>query len=251
MGAVLGHKFKFTELIAVSQRVLSIPARKETEHSKRMKTGLDMAVKVGILQDSPLDEVDNDFQLRHYSRRHLTRSTFRSIDIDDMEDEDDDGMDISYRFMHESWRSKILSLLLDSYKRDIHMHAANTIKSKITNLEDTDNYTTMSLFHHLKGSGNAVAAAELALELGVLFANQGLTSSSIFLYNESLDMFRKSSTEVNTLIQGFSIDSIKALKQDELLLIVNLLTALGKIYEILNENKKAQSIFKDVVDVSR
>ena len=253
MGSVLGHTFSLAEMIKVSQKMLSIPTRKKLEHSRRIKSSLEIAVKEGILKERPIDEVDADFQLKHYSRDHLTRSTFKSIDIDDCDDDDDDddNREMNYHFCHDSWRTKILSLLLDSYKRDIHMHAAKTIETEISNLTDTDNHKKMRLFGHLKGSGNTFEAAELALKLGNQFSNQGLHSNTIYLYDESLDMFRKISPETEGVesIQGFAIKDVKSLKSDELLIILKLLKALGETFAMSDNPEDAKNVFNDALEV--
>ena len=253
MGSVLGHTFSLAEMITVSQKVLSIPTRKKLEHTKRIKSSLEIAVKEGILKERPIDEVDADFRLKHYSRDHLTRSTFKSIDMDDDDDDDDDddNREMNYHFCHDSWRTKILSLLLDSYKRDIHMHAAKTIESEISSLIDTDNNKKMRLFGHLKGSGNTFEAAELALKLGDQFSNQGLYSNATYMYDKSLDMFRKipPGTEGVESVQGFSIEDVKSLKGDELLIILKLLKALGKTFAISGRTEYAKKVFNDALEV--
>jgi len=166
LASVLGHTFKMSDIIGISEQVLSIADNDKMEHTLKIGISLDNAVEEGIIEESVRDTVNvSKVMTRRLSRvsipsltvsRRASKTSLPSLSDLYREEKNDDSLGASkqsYQFCHDTWRQKILSLLLDSYKQDIHRHAASAIESEISDLEEVNYRTKMKLFRHLKESG--------------------------------------------------------------------------------------------------
>jgi tetratricopeptide (TPR) repeat protein len=251
LASVLGQTFTLTEVVGVSKHALSIADKEQNSHLKQIRKSLDIAIKEGIL-DQALFEDGAKFRMQN-----LSLASFPEIDKEEKNDEEDEPQsDFSYHFCHDSWRQKILSLLLDSYKRDIHMHAAGAIELAISDVEESDYRTKMRLFCHLKESGSTPRAAELAIDVGKSFMHLGLNSHSIDVYDEALGMWRRNhdinddESKDDDSIAGFSFRVIELMDEIELKSIIMLLTALGQALGTLGRKLESARAFEHALEVS-
>jgi predicted ATPase len=103
IGAVLGKSFTLKEVTAVLKENHDM---KEADLEKEAVESLDMAIAEGILrvEETPDPERDNN-------------------------DEEKSG-NVSYTFYHSIWQTTILSLMLDSRKRDVHRKIALSMEAR-------------------------------------------------------------------------------------------------------------------------
>ena len=203
IAAVLGMSFSMKEILEISGHILSISEENKKEHAVVVRSSLKQAVAEGILDEDIYDSQD-DWSLSNGSdmsemivdigdstgarpRKHLT-------------------VQYTYTFYHDTWRRVIKSLMLDSWVRDIHMHAATAIEARVPDNEMRDYGTKVKLFQHWKGSENTIRAAEVALDIGKSFKLLGMNLHSIKLYEDAIDMWqRHDPTEGEDRIGGKSI----------------------------------------------
>lgn len=253
IASVLGLTFTLVEIIRISEHVLSIGEKERISHAKKIRDSLNFALEEGILDETDDDEVGGT----RFRMQNLSLSAFPDYGKEEEEEKSSESIDIlyqsdkCYQFCHDTWRQKILSLLLDSYKRDIHMHAAGAIESNIEDTGESDFHTKIKLFCHLKGSRNTLKAADLAICVGKNFAQLGLNVHSIRIYNDALDMWRTSREDENdnSLIAGFSYQVIDSIDQYDLTSIIKLLTAFGQALGTLNKKGESARAFEDALDV--
>ena len=251
LASVLGYAFKLSEIIAISEHGFSVAANERSSHDKKIRRSLNLAVQEGILDETVADESDEGaFQLLS-----ISVSTFAELSDDEEENGNTLGepprqTELSYHFCHDTWRQKILSLLLDSYKRDIHMYASITIESNISDINNTDYRTKMRLFYHLKGSGNTPKAADLAFNVGKNFMKLGLNLQSISVYDRALDMWGTRQGTDDDSIAGFSLQVIHSIDEHDLKSIMQLLTAKGQTLGTLSRKIESARAFQGALEVS-
>lgn len=243
LASVLGHTFTLLEISGISMEAFAVVRDgNEHEHVDRIRTSLDAAVKETILDVVvfPCQVPSKPFAMNLQSK------------LNEKSNHSTEKQDKYYQFGHDTWRQKILSLLLDSYKRDIHMYAASAIEMSIENLEEADYRTKMRLFSHLQRSGNTRKAASLALHVGNNFTSLGLNLHSIRVYNEALGMWRRNHTndEDEEYIAGISLTLLETIDDEDLISIVKLLTAIGQALATLYRKIESGRAFEDALEVS-
>ena len=241
------------EILGISEHVLSIGEVEKSSHANKLRSSLDKAVENGVLDESIVEEVDDSC----FRMDTLYFGAFSDIHAEKSDDisQISNLEDLCYLFCHDTWRQKILSLLLDSYKRDIHMHAASAMQQNIKDIDESDYGTKMRLFVHLRESGNTSKAAELAVNIGKSYVSLGLNLQSIHIYDDALNMWRKSNKscqdkENDELVAGFSLEDIESLGESDLISVVKLFTALGQALGTLSMKAKSHSAFEAALEVS-
>lgn len=253
MASILGHTFTSNEVIELTEQVLSITVDKKADHLRKVEESLKIVVKEGILDDNaPHQSVRSEF----FSFQQISTSTFQHMeeyeegDIDDLMDDENVNQSY-YQFNNDSWRQAVLSLLLDSYKQDMHQHAATSIETRIVSLKDADYHTKIRLYNHLKLSGNNNKATDLALSVGKSFMGLSLSLHSIHIYNQTLDMWHRNSVDDgNDTLAGIPLHVIQSLDKDNLKSIIRLLTALGQaLGTTLTRKVESAQSFEDALQV--
>eukprot|EP00551_Chaetoceros_affinis_P009847 CAMPEP_0203685194 /NCGR_PEP_ID=MMETSP0090-20130426/48420_1 /ASSEMBLY_ACC=CAM_ASM_001088 /TAXON_ID=426623 /ORGANISM="Chaetoceros affinis, Strain CCMP159" /LENGTH=1325 /DNA_ID=CAMNT_0050554381 /DNA_START=512 /DNA_END=4489 /DNA_ORIENTATION=- len=235
LASVLGHSFTLFEIIGVSEHVLSIDEDQKQSHAEKLRTSLYTAVKEGILDESVPGQDGTD------ELKHVSFIDFSNYDAEEDEEKiisrssSEEAEDRIYTFCLDAWRQKILSYLLESYKRDIHEHATSVMKLKFPDIDKRDYRTKLKLFHHLKqcGNGSILEAAELAINIGQSLRQEGMISQSILVHNEALDMWRKKSktddkSDSNSTVV-MSQEVIKSMDQSQLTSVIKLLTGVAQL----------------------
>ena len=258
LASVLGKTFSLMEIIGISEHVSSIVEDGRKSHTDKLRRSLDVAVEEGILDEYLPDKVDDSpFYVDNFYIGATSEAKGEVVDtkIHDILQQED----LYFTFSHDTWRQKILSLLLDAYKQDIHKHAASSLEAKIPDIIMADYRTKMRLFAHLKGSGNCFKAADLAVNIGKGFVYLGLNRQSIRVYDEALDMWRKNidnncdnccGLSSSECIAGISPEMVELLDESDLTSVVKLLTASGQALGTLSKKEESARAFEDALDVS-
>lgn len=195
--SVLGHSFEVREIIDIAEHILCVPSEEKAQLAHDIDAALQTAVAEGILDEMVrIHDADEDDE--------CDKIKLMTIQCDSNEcDEKEIDTRRVYSFYHSTWQRLILSLLLDSWKRDIHEHAAMAIEARLPNTEQRDYRIKVKLFQHWKESENTVKAADLALDIGQSYKLLGLNQQSIKVYEDALDMWRKDQpAEGEELIAG-------------------------------------------------
>jgi len=253
LALVLGSGFTIGEIVDLSEQTMVFHDNAEGGHADFIHRSLDVAVKEGIL-----DEIVASVQDKNINFGMQNLSLFNHAISFKAHDDDEVYFNCHvvkhFRFCNNIWRQRISSLLLDSYKRDIHMHAARAIEVRQGNIEDSDYQTKLRLFCHLKESDNKVKAANLALDIGKSFVHLGLHSHSVHIYNVALDMWRKSrhddakdSSEGD--IGGFRAEVLDSIEASDLVVMIKIKTALGQALGTLTDKKESVKAFEDALSV--
>lgn len=255
IASIVGKSFSLMEILGITEHALSIPEEEKKDHAVKLRTSLSLAVEGGILDEGFLSiQVDEEV----FRIENLYTGAFSEIDGHQSQCKSPETSqidDLYYVFCHDSWREKILSLLLNSYKRDIHMYIASAIKSSIPDLDASDYRIKLKLFGHLKDGGDTTKAAELALNLGKSFMHLGLNQQSIRVYDEALEIWRKraESCKANSddrKISGITYELIESLDESDLSSIIKLLTAMGQASGTLHMTQESSNAFEDALEVS-
>jgi hypothetical protein len=168
LGAILGSSFELMDVVTVFEQYRGVKKEERLAHAKSVHESLDEAVRKGILE-----VVDSDSDPRYGSSDHPYTNH-----------------NVAYKFTHDVWRSNILRLTLDEWKRDMHSLIAQSMETAM-NSEFADDYRLLNkLFCHWKESGSAEKAATLALKIGRSLESIGLTRQGLVVYHESLDMWK-------------------------------------------------------------
>ena len=185
IAAVLGFSFSCKEIIGTSKQVLSVSAADHMKHSLAVRRALAAAAKEGIIDKTVEDDETVDG----------AEDQIFNMTIDLAEDEDDNDADgtrcLNYNFYHDTWRRLVLSLLLGSWKRDIHKHAAMSIEAEISYDEIQDYRTKIKLFRHWKDSESTLKAATIGLDIGKSFILLGMSIQSIKIFEDALEMWKR------------------------------------------------------------
>ena len=113
------------------------------------------------------------------------------VDIGDNNSMHDSAVEYLYASYHYTWRRVIKSLMLESWVRGIHMHAATAFEARVPDNDIRDYGTKVKLFQHWKGSENTIRAAEVALDIGKSFKLLGMNLQSIRVYEDAIHMWKR------------------------------------------------------------
>jgi len=246
--SVLGASFELQEIVEISGHILCIPEEEKEQHSLAIKTSLEAAVEEGILDVTVQDESDVD--------EEHSKISMMMIKVDCSDGQIHKYLPRrKYSFYHSTWRRLILSMLLDSWKRDIHKHAAMAIEARSPDPETRDYRTKVKLFQHWKDSEDTLKAADFALDIGQSFKMLGLNLHSIKIYDDALEMWRKHKpSKSEDTIGGFAPDVLDSLDEGNLVYLIKLLTmfgqAVGSTSKRIDQNRSART-FEDALNILR
>ena len=195
--AVLGMSFSSSEIMEISEHIQAVSPHEKEGHDQKIRNALKTAVKQGILDETVIDDLDDNGS---------TGSVVTMmVDITGVKDGSHHGHlgESTYFFYHDTWRRVIISLLLDSWIRDIHKHAAMAIEARVPEDEMRDYRTKVKLFRHWKGSENTINASKIALDIGKSFKDLGMNYQSIRVYQDAIDMWKRhKSTDEKAAVAG-------------------------------------------------
>jgi hypothetical protein len=187
LAAVLGTEFDLLDAALSYERMFDICDSDRFQSAMELCAHFDVAEREGILEQVlPVVAQDGD-------------------ELVDQIDEEDDlctglGVAISagrishplysenrrYRFTHDSWKTSILSVMLDGRKEDIHEQVAIVLEREIGDEGERDDDLEMQIrvFNHWNLSGNFSKAADLALKIGGQLMILGLNSQADLLFSD-------------------------------------------------------------------
>lgn len=172
--AMLGREFLMSDLVLVQRDCLGI--QKASDDFDFSKKFLDKAVSDRILEVTIDEDVEHQEELN-------------GMELDGGSDFHEDSL---YRFRLDVFRTSVLYSMLESRRRDLHSIIAKALQRQQKE-KFGDNFTDyrgmLKLFGHLKACADSVSAAELALKIGKEFENLGLSSQSLSLYKETIEIW--------------------------------------------------------------
>jgi hypothetical protein len=180
---VFGREFELSDITTVCRGWLLTEESYE-ESCVRIVRALNYAVSEGIIdeiyeggQDQKTGEFDEELEADDEM-------------LEASEIEKTKHYNVQYRFHHDTWRENILTLLLDSRKKEIHSIIADSLETSMNEGGMTTDYCFMvKLFNHRKASGNTMKASSLALAIGESFVHIFLNNQAIHIYDEALAMW--------------------------------------------------------------
>ena len=156
-----------------------------------------------------------------------------------------------YRFTHDSWKTSILSVMLDGRKEEMHEQIATVLEREI--VEETESKDDLELqihvFKHWNLSGNFTKAAELALMIGGQLMILGLNSQADLLFSDVIVSLKNEQGGVS--YGDISSSVLDALEPAELELLIKVYIAKGKALCNLAKGRAGAEAYQSALDVSR
>lgn len=232
LGAILGTAFELMDVVNVFEQYRGVQKEERLKHAESVHESLEEAVRNNIL------EVTNREQAIHarYNASDHPYAAHNKI----------------YKFTHDVWRSNILRLTLDEWKKDMHSLIAQSMETVMDSQLANDYRVLTRLFSHWKESGSAKKAATLALKMGRSLEDIGLTHQSLIVYRESLDMWKAmdNSNEVaDATIGGLSMNLLENLDSSDVEHLIRLNVALGRCYTNILDSKESSRAFQTALNL--
>jgi tetratricopeptide (TPR) repeat protein len=231
LGAILGSAFELMDVVTVFEQYRGVQKDERLKHAKSVHESLDEAVKKGILE---VTDRESAIHARYNASDH-PYAAHNTI----------------YKFTHDVWRSNILRLTLDEWKKDMHSLIAQSMETVMDSQLANDYRVLTRLFSHWKESGSAKKAATLALKMGRSLEDIGLTHQSLIVYRESLDMWKAmdNSNEVpDETIGGLSVNLLENLESSDVEHLIKLNVALGRCYTNILDPKESIRCFQTALN---
>ena len=239
------------ELVAVLQETVGDAAMQEKAHIRKTRESLEAAVNEGILFMSQDFAEENSTDLNNASiRRMPSRSSLISYSAHSNSVAGTSvGTNNTYRFTfcHDVWRTTVLTLMLDSRKRDIHRIIAKTLEARLS--DRTDDYLSkMKLFSHWKASGESSKAVALAFSIGKSYEEMGMINQSILLYQEALRIWTSDDDNWEYISEA-SHEALDSLSVDDLENIIKIYVALGRSYATGRSGQESVEAYQSALKV--
>uniref|UniRef100_A0A7S2LAG3 Uncharacterized protein n=1 Tax=Leptocylindrus danicus TaxID=163516 RepID=A0A7S2LAG3_9STRA len=236
--AVLGREFLMSDLVLVQRDCMGL--QKAVDDFEFSKKFLDKAVNERILEVT-IDE-GNDYH-------------------DELNDMELDGgsdfhEDVLYRFRLDVFRTSVLYSMLESRRRDLHSVIAKALQRQQKQKHgdhSTDYRGMLKLFGHLKACADSVNAAELALKIGKEFENLGLSSQSLSLYNETVEIWdpcvHRDDDPERTTIGGIESQVVYAIGPTDLEYLIKVKIETGKCFANVHDGTKSALTYEDAYSI--
>lgn len=249
--SVLGSTFEFKEIFELSSHVLQISSDDSLVHIRKLRLALSEAVNEGILDEYVKDDDSVDETLSTSREDICATDSYIPTGLSaTVLDESNDENNICYLFRHDSWLRLITSLMLDSWKQDIHEYAALSIENKLNVSAESDYQVKTKIFRHYIKAKNLMKASNLALEIGQSLKHLGLNPQSVKVYEEALAIWRNSSGEGDDeCIDGFPFSVLNSMDEASFVNLVKIRTALGQAIGSTVSQKISAKVFEDTLKV--
>lgn len=176
LGAILGPSFESLDVVRVMERYRGISDGDKEEHCRSVLESLEQAAECGILEE--------DLSGAGMSMSFTNQGDFLS--------EDDR---IIYKFTHSDWRTNILKVVLDSWKREMYKLLAESLEERFDAKSKNLERAIRQLFDPFSGGKkkgkNLSVATELALKIGAHMMRIGKAKYSLQIYQKALDLWLK------------------------------------------------------------
>jgi predicted ATPase len=194
IASVLGAEFDERDIRGVYGKLFGIQ-----DENMTINDALSEAVDEGILEDTIYEEDEEDIGATSDRLLSMTVATDGSATAGSCTHVERKV----YRFHHDTWLRVISSLLLKSFKRDIHLHAALALESGQIHSDDMiDYHSKLKLLRHWKGCGNVGKVSEIALEVGKMYKDHALFSSCTMVCEEAISLWKEQETEDEDRVAG-------------------------------------------------
>ena len=252
LAAVLGTEFDLLDAALSYEKMFGVIDSDRFQSAMELCAHFDVAEKEGILEQvfastdhddefgDPVDEEDHlcvgleDVVISSAGRKsHPFYSDNRR-----------------YRFTHDSWKTSLLSVMLDGRKEEMHEQIAIVLEREIadeTESED-DLEVQIRVFKHWNLSGNFSKAADLALKIGGQLTILGLNSQADLLLSDVILGLKNDQDGVK--YGGICSSVLDAVEPPELELLIKLYIAKGKALCNLAKGKAGAEAYQSALDVS-
>ena len=281
LAAIIGMEFTLLDAALAYEEMVGVednPGRFEASNSL-LRSAIDLAIEEGIIEqifllpeddgDDNEDWIDDDdtdnicssmgnirlISLKGRRKAHPFFAENRRL-----------------RFTHDSWKTSILSVMLNEKKQEMHEHVAISLERELDDEAHNqgDFQKQIRVFKHWKSSGNFAKAALLALNIGGELMLLGLNTQAILLFDDVLDILKEMADDQlrvactsNTLSEmsddddeidyygGISAIVLDAIDAPELEKLIKVNVARGKCYSTLGRGKEGAEAYQSALDVSR
>ena len=173
--AVLGLSFELRDVVRVAN-----PEIREGDIENSLNTAIDEMILVEQVED------DNDAMSvgsRSVGTNEDSEVGGRSATVLQQ------GGQRYFQFSHAMWRQNVLSTMLKDRKIELHRLIAESMENDEAQIvEENDISRLLTLFDHWKACGDFAKLAPLALAAGSRLEEWDLSSQSLELYNDALEM---------------------------------------------------------------
>lgn len=282
LAAVMGTEFDLLDAALAYEGAFCVKETEKLEAAMTLRDALDSAVQEGIIEESFAggEENSDDEEVVEEDYDHsaslgdfyfaLTGRKSHPLYADNRR----------YRFTHDSWRTSILSCMLQERRCDLHEHIAIALESYFADEYEHENdiERQIRILKHWTSSGNFVRSANLSLEIGGQLMLLGLNTQGILLFDDSLSILKeqgmdsceeshggtpvsvgprhckqselKQSTLFPFFTEGICLSVLNTINVPELDRLIKLNVARGKAFSTLGMSKQSAISYQNALDVS-
>jgi hypothetical protein len=155
-----------------------------------------------------------------------------------------------YQFSHAMWRKNVLATMLKERKIELHRLIAESMeKDKVLSLDEIDISRLLTLFDHWKACGDFGKVAPLALAVGSRLEEWDLSSQSLELYEDALEIVFDG-VETTDQEATTSKEWVKVKGRTEVLdLILRLYICIGLCHQRLGKEDQSILFFEDAYNI--
>ena len=232
--AVLGVSFSLSDVIRVH------PELKETVIEQSLNAAVDEMILIEDIDDK--NEDDMSIWSTEESKADQSKSIWNAVD------------DRFFEFSHAMWRKSVLDTMLKEQKVHLHRLIAEAMETEqILIMESSDIGRLLTLFDHWKSSGNFSKAAPLALAVGLRLEEWDLSSQSLDVYRDALEMCYESADraddEKETPRSGSELWLHASAPTTTLEFILRLHIRIAKCHARLGEQDQCAITFEDAYKI--
>ena len=252
LSAVLGTEFDLLDAALAYEELFGVNESTQLASAIALRESFDVAIKEGIIEKSDIfsaEDWDDEEENICPSMINVMISLKGRRQAHPLYSEN-----CRLRFTHDSWKISMLNVMLDERKREMHEHVAISLERELDdeahNKDDFEKQITV--FKHWKSSGSFPKASASALNIGGQLMLLGLNPQAILLFDDVLDILKKSSDDEvgNTQYGGISASVLDAIDVPELDKLIKLNIAKGKAYLTLGQGAGAAESYQNALDVS-
>jgi hypothetical protein len=239
--AVLGLAFSLSDLIQVH------PELEEHEIESALEASIDEMILVEHVED------DDEYTLKSGESSEMSSYAVeqpagnRTSAVGSFADMKGDRY---FQFSHAMWRQNVLTTMLKERKMDLHRRIATAMeKDQVLILEQSDISRLLTLFDHWKSCGCFCKTAQLALAIGARLSEWDLSSQSLELYDDALEMAFDSVQEMDDGDTGHGEWVNVGAKPAVLDYILRLHIRIGLCHQNLGDDSQSIQAFEDCYNI--
>jgi hypothetical protein len=235
--AVLGLSFALTDVIQVHPEI----------DENDIENALEAAIDEMILVEQ--EEHDDDALSVPSASAHTEGSDSREK-LQNTSSSKSLNAERYFQFSNAMWRKNVLSTMLKERKIELHRLIAESMENdQVMILEESDISRLLTLFDHWKACGDFCKVAPLALAVGARLEEWDLSSQSLELYEDALEMVFNGVETVDQEAKT-SAEWVKVKARPVVLdLILRLHICIGLCHQRLGEEYQSILFFEDAFNV--